>query len=375
MVNQMQISRSLAAFLGLSLGTLLSPLWADSGANHQQRNQNFGVSAGNVNDRSRAFCCGGTAGALLRDSGDGRYALSNNHVFARSDQAAVGEKIIQPGLIDVGCQASKATVIGSLSPYPKLGTNVDAAAALLNSGTMDASGFIEDVGQVSRTVTASIGQSVAKSGRTTGLTTGLVEAVNATVSVQYQRGCGQGQKFVVSYQNQVVTSGGMIAGGDSGSLLVDTSCGAVALLFAGDSTGRAIGNPVGEVLTKLGGAMSKTLSFVTGNTCLLAGATATAGTASSSRGPSQSVVELVRSVLEEHKPELLRGPVIGVGVGRADDNPVEAVIVVYIDRTQGVQPELPAQVRGIRVKRVFTDPFVALPGCGDCGGLESGRCR
>jgi hypothetical protein len=361
--------------LSLSLGTLLSPLWADSGANHQKRNQNFGVSAGNVNDRSRAFCCGGTAGALLRDSGGNQYALSNNHVFARSDQAAVGEQIIQPGLIDVGCRASSATVIGTLSPYPKLGTNVDAAAAALNSGTMDATGFIEDVGHVSGTVTAGIGQSVAKSGRTTGLTTGFVEAVNVTVSVQYQRGCGQGQKFVVSYQNQVVTSGGMIAGGDSGSLLVDRSCRAVALLFAGDSTGRAIGNPVGEVLTKLGGAMGRTLSFVTGSTCLLASATATAGTASSSRGPSQSVVELVRSVLEEHKPELLRGPVIGVGVGRADDNPAEAVIVVYIDRTQGVQPELPAQVRGIRVKRVFTDPFVALPGCGDCDGLQSGRCR
>ncbi len=371
-VNQIRISRELVACLTLSLGTLL---WADSGANHQKRNQHFGVSAGNVNDRSRAFCCGGTAGALLQDSGGGKYALSNNHVFARSDQAAVGEQIIQPGLIDVGCRASSATVIGSLSPYPRLGTNVDAAAAALNSGTMDATGFIEDVGHVSGTAAAGIGQSVAKSGRTTGLTTGVVEAVNATVSVQYQRGCGQGKKFVVSYQNQIVTSGGMIAGGDSGSLLVDSSCRAVALLFAGDSTGRAIGNPIDEVLTKLGGAMRKTLSFVTGSTCLLGSATGAAAPASTSRGPSQSVIELVRSVLEEHKAELLRGPVIGVGVGRAEDNPLEAVIVVYIDRTQGVRPELPAQVRGIRIRRVSTDPFVALPGCTDCGGPDSGRCR
>jgi hypothetical protein len=375
MMNPVRISRDLAAFSVLGLGALLWPVWADSGANHQKRNQHFGVSAGNANDRSRAFCCGGTAGALLQDSGSGRYALSNNHVFARSDQAAVGEQIIQPGLIDVGCRASSATVIGSLSPYPRLGTNVDAAAAALNSGTMDPTGFIEDVGQVSGTTTATIGQSVAKSGRTTGLTTGTIEAVNATVSVQYQRGCGQGKKFVVSYQNQIVTSGGMIAGGDSGSLLVDNSCRAVALLFAGDSTGRAIGNPIGEVLTKLGGAMGKTLSFVTGGTCLLSGPSAASGVASRGRGPSQSVIELVRSVLEEHKPELLRGPVIGTGVGVADDNPLEAVIVVYIDRTQGLRPELPAQVRGIRLKRVFTDPFVALPACAACGGAESGRCK
>lgn len=373
--NRMPQAARVAAFLGLSLGLALGPAWADSGANHQKRNLHFGVSAGNVNDRSRAFCCGGTAGALLKDAGGNQYALSNNHVFARSDQAAAGEQIIQPGLIDVGCQASGATVIGNLSPYPRLGSNVDAAAAALISGTMDATGFIEDVGHVAGTTTPTVGQSIAKSGRTTGLTTGVVEAVNASVSVQYQRGCGGGKKFVVSYTNQVVTSGGMIAGGDSGSLLVDNSCRAVALLFAGDSTGRAIGNPIGEVLTKLGGAMSKSLSFVTGSTCLLGGATASSAAAGSSRGPSQSVIEFVRGVLEQHKPELMRGPVIGVGVGAADENPFEAVIVVYVDRTQGVQPELPAQVRSVRIKRIFTDPFVALPGCAQCGPTDAGRCQ
>jgi hypothetical protein len=356
--------------LFLTAAVLGAPLWADSGANHQTTNNNYGVSAGNAKDSSRAFCCGGTAGALLQASGGPLLVLSNNHVFARTDSAAVGESIIQPGLIDVGCRASNARVIGTLSAYPKLGTNVDAATAVLKSGTMNTGGYIEDVGQVAGTVSPSVGASVAKSGRTTGLTSGTIEAVNASVSVRYQKGCGSGQQFTVSYSNQIVTSPGMIAAGDSGSLLVDTSCKAVGLLFAGDSSGRAIGNPVAEVLQKVGVAVGKTVSFVTGNNCLLSGA---GGTGSSRRrGPSESVIEFARSVVEEHAPQLLGGPVIGVGVGAAEEYPAEAVLVVYIDRTQGVRPELPAQIRGLRVKRVLTDPFVALPACSACGEACAG---
>lgn len=353
-------------FAWLAAVTLSVPLWADSGANHQKTNNNYGVSAGNAKDSSRAFCCGGTAGALLQAQGGPLLVLSNNHVFARTDAAAVGESIIQPGLIDVGCRASSARVIGTLSAYPKLGTNVDAATAVLKSGTMNTAGYIEDVGQVAGTVAPAVGAAVAKSGRTTGLTTGTIEAINVRVSVQYQKGCGSGKKFTVSYTNQIVTSPGMIAAGDSGSLLVDTSCKAMGLLFAGDSSGRAIGNPVAEVLQKVGAAVGNTVSFVTGNTCLLSGAAG--GGPSRRRGPSESVLAFARSVVEEHAPQMLGGPVIGVGVGAADEYPAEAVLVVYVDRTQGVRPALPEQIRGLRVKRVLTDPFVALPACSACGG-------
>lgn len=356
--------------IALAIAVMLSvPSWADSGANHQTTNNNYGVSAGNANDISRAFCCGGTAGALLQAQSGPLLVLSNNHVFARTDAGAVGESIIQPGLIDVGCRASNARVIGSLSAYPKLGTNVDAATAVLKSGTMNTSGYIEDVGQVAGTAAPIVGAAVAKSGRTTGLTTGAIEAINASVSVQYQKGCGSGKKFTVSYKNQIVTSPGVIAAGDSGSLLVDMSCKAMGLLFAGDSSGRAIGNPVAEVLQKVGAAVGKNVSFVTGNTCLLSGAPG--GGPSKRRGPSEGVVEFARSVVEEHAPQLLGGPVIGVGVGAAEEYPAEAVLVVYIDRTQGVRPELPAQIRGLRVKRVLTDPFVALPAC-SCGETCAG---
>src|SRR5215207_7787550 len=145
---------------------------ADGGANHQTRNQHLGVSGGNVNDASKAFCCSGTLGALVTD-GSTKYILSNNHVLARSDQAVAGDDISQPGLIDNGCRV--ATVVADFTGAAPLGSNVDAAIAQLRTGQMDETGFIEDVGVPSSTVVnPTIGLSVAKSGRTTGFTTGNI---------------------------------------------------------------------------------------------------------------------------------------------------------------------------------------------------------
>ena len=206
----------------LVAGSLATPGLADGGPNHQVRNQHFGVSGGNVNDASARFCCSGTLGSLVSD-GTTQYILSNNHVLARSDQATPGDDISQPGLIDSNCQIS--TVVADFTIASPLGTNVDAAIAQLRPGQMDSTGFIEDVGVPNSAVQApSVGLSVAKSGRTTGFTTGTISSINTSVNVQYQKGCGQGKKFVVSYTNQVViNSSTFSAGGDSGSLIVSNS--------------------------------------------------------------------------------------------------------------------------------------------------------
>jgi hypothetical protein len=98
---------------------------------------------------------------------------------------------------------------------------------------------------------------VQKSGRTTGHTTGTVGSINTSVNVQYQIKCGQGRTYILSYTNQVViNSSTFSSGGDSGSLIVtnDTCHQPVALLFAGGSSS-TIGNPIGEVMTKLGSAL------------------------------------------------------------------------------------------------------------------------
>jgi hypothetical protein len=334
----------------LSSPRIISKGSADGGGNHQVQNSHFGVSGGNVNDITRRFCCSGTLGALVKFGGNS-YVLSNNHVLGLSGQARAGDDISQPGLIDNGCRTPP--IVADFTAAPPLGSNVDAAVALLRPGTMDPTGFIEDIGVPSSMVVApSVGLSVAKSGRTTGLTTGTISSINTSVNVQYQRSCGQGKKFVVSYTNQVViNSGTFSAGGDSGSLIVtnNSSHNPVALLFAGSST-TTIGNPIGEVLSKL--------SVALGGTVTVAGTTqAPSMETLPENSPIPQDVELANEAKSRHEGALMSMPgVIGVGV---TGDPSGGAVVVYVDRTMGRDPVLPEHVDNVRVRVVRTDPFVA----------------
>jgi hypothetical protein len=348
--------------LALAAGLLAFPaVFADGGANHQVRNLKFGVSGGNINDISRAFCCSGTLGALVQANGV-NYILSNNHVLARGDQAAAGEDISQPGLIDNGCQP--ATIVADFTAAPPLGSNVDAAVAQLRTGLMLATGEIEDTGVISNAAgTPTVGLAVAKSGRTTGFTTGNISSINTSVSVQYQKGCNQGRKFTVSYTNQVViNSSTFSAGGDSGSLIVsntNANCRqAVALLYAGSST-TTIGNPIGEVLTKLGTALGGgTVSFV-GKTCSASSPNELVSDDPQFSAPVSEAVEKAVKAMKTREIDLITRPgVIGVGVG-ASDSIDQASIVVYIDSTSNVRTKLPKTIKGVKVVRVYTEPFVA----------------
>ena len=122
----------------------------------------LGSSGGNNNDYDTTVqnattyitdCCGGTLGALIQNTGGTQYLLSCNHVLARSDQAAPGETIIQPGLIDAGCypttDGGTETPVGILTaslPLSSSSTNVDAAIAQVNSGAVNTSGAILELG-------------------------------------------------------------------------------------------------------------------------------------------------------------------------------------------------------------------------------------
>lgn len=353
----------------LLFSSLLPSGLADGGGNHKTRNQHFGISGGNVNDHSSAFCCSGTLGSLITD-GSTQYILSNNHVLARSDQAVAGEDVSQPGLIDNSCRV--ATLVADFTGAAPLGSNVDAAVAQLRPGQMDSTGFIEDIGVPGNSiVNASVGLAVAKSGRTTGFTTGTVSSINTSVSVQYQKGCNSGKKFTVSYTRQVIiNSSTFSAGGDSGSLIVsnNASHNPVALLYAGSSTS-TIGNPIGEVLTKLGAALGRTFSFGGGGG---GGAAATTqGGQGVGRQPfipgieslmpqlPQQAVDRASAVLEIHRANLMFQPaVMGVGVGSGTTD-AEAAIIVYVNRDSGARPILPDSIEGIPVVVFLTDQFVA----------------
>lgn len=341
----------------LTIGPVISTL-SDTGPEHRVSSNSYGVSGGNVNDRSSRFCCSGTLGALVQDTGGVQYILSNNHVLARSDQAAIGEDISQPGMIDLGCGVNE--VVADLSAYPALSSNVDAAVAQLRLGAMSPLGEILDIGLISSNpLAATVGLGVRKSGRTTGHTTGSVSSVNASINVQYQRGCGGGKKFTVSFTNQVVVSGsGFSAGGDSGSLIVSTgSCPRpVALLYAGSSSS-TIGNPIGEVLTKVGQAFNpdKTINFV-GTTCTQA----VERTITDDNAPTEAAIEFATASMRPREKNLMSRPgVIGVGVGALDENSMEAAIIVYVDRDADVKPKVPRRINGVRVKVIETDAFVA----------------
>jgi len=202
-----------------------------------------GVSTGHPNITA------GTIGARVTD-GVNVYALSNNHVYANENRAAIGDPVLQPGPYDGGTLADDIGTLAAFVPIDFTGevNYVDAAIAsstkelLGNSTPADGYGTPK-----SAIVDASIGLKVKKYGRTTGETNGRISAINATIEVGYDSG-------VAIFTNQIVISpGNFSAGGDSGSLIVvndkrsDDHLKPVGLLFAGSSL-YTIANPIDSVL-------------------------------------------------------------------------------------------------------------------------------
>lgn len=227
----------------------------------------LGTSGGWRSDLANGFCCGGTLGALIQVGGQQRI-LSNYHVFeadivngGNGTTAQTGNFIIQPGLIDVGCNANSAQNVATLVKSSALpGSNVDASSANVISGMVRTDGAILEIGVPSAsTVGAAINQAVKKSGRTTGLTRSKVSGLNASIQVAYENECAGGQAFVKTFTGQILVGNSgskFLGGGDSGSVMfedVTTNPRAVGLLFAG-STSLAVANPIGQVLSFFGGA-------------------------------------------------------------------------------------------------------------------------
>ena len=201
----------------------------------------------------------GTIGCRVFDA-YGVYALSNNHVYANENQAAITDFVIQPGTFDGG--SSSDDDIGMLYAFKPIvfsifaNNQIDAAIAVTstdvvgNSTPSDGYGSPEAV-----TIAASPGMKVVKYGRTTGQTKGQVDAINATVNIGYDSGVARFVKQII------ITPGGFSAPGDSGSLIVANDKKGkkegpnhrkpVGLLFAGSAT-HTIANPIDLVLDEFG---------------------------------------------------------------------------------------------------------------------------
>jgi hypothetical protein len=215
-----------------------------------------GISIGHVDITA------GTLGCWVRDKSSGaQVILSNNHVMANSNQASLGDPILQPGPADGG--SAPQDTIATLTRFKTVdfssGANntVDGAIATPTDSSIVDHG-IKGIGGGIPTQTRDIGvddlgAAVQKSGRTTEHTQGAVQAVNATVSVKY--GIFEKATFV----DQIIVeapTGDFSAGGDSGSAVLDSEKKLIGLLFAGSEgqegqPGSTIINPIRHVFSQL----------------------------------------------------------------------------------------------------------------------------
>jgi hypothetical protein len=367
-------------------------------ATHETQQKNapvvLGSSGGNNNDYDQANgqvtdCCGGTLGALIKDSNGTQYILSNNHVLARSDRATLSEKIVQPGLIDDNCNpfgntGAATNFVATLSnflPLKSATTNADAAIAQVGSGMVDTSGAILELGSrqggslaaappgTSCTATfqgsscipgkgenAVLNMTVAKSGRTTGLTCATVSAVSLNVNIDYFSDCAESKPYTTkTFTNQIAMSGNQFAdAGDSGSLVVDTAnAEPIGLFFAGglDTSGVSLGvaNPAQDVLNELGSLGSTTYTFV-GTTdhavsCLNYGN----NTATAAQGITITPLQSARAEQGMNQARMLVNTatgILGVATGKSSDSAGEAAVVLYVDQSRNI--DVPATVNGVR---------------------------
>lgn len=223
----------------------------------------------------------GTLGCLVRRAGQ-VFILSNNHVLANSNDAQIGDPILQPGPYDggvlpgdqlatleafvpinfllpeppAGCQIASALMmvlngvghlLGSKTRFRivslQTGTNLVDAAIAKPVRPTDVVDEILGIGPISGTVQGELGMRIKKAGRTTGITNGEITQVDVTVNVGY------GGTRIAQFTDQLM-AGAMSQGGDSGSAVLDEQNRLVGLLFAG-SDNSTILNRIEHVLTAL----------------------------------------------------------------------------------------------------------------------------
>jgi len=363
------IAKKLIAVRGLSILAVCLAVLASAdgppGTNHRKQQSppiKLGTSGSNVKDINSRFCCTGTLGSLV-NSGTTTYILSNNHVLARSNAAALGEAIMQRGYVDTvpTCSRTGTITVANLSKFVKInfgGTanTVDAALAKTISGQV--SSTILDIGTVSSaTVPPALNMAVTKSGRTTGQTFGTINSVNVTVNVGGYGPCGMGTQ-TAKFVNQFLIGPGSFSGaGDSGSLIVKkvpagTKPNPVGLLFAGSST-VTVANPISAVLTAFG-----------------VGFTGLAASAEELRNAMPELVDpqidAATQVKDRYDDYLLTLPeMVGHGVGYSSSGSGVAVIQLFMrTATQEARQAAPSQIEGVPVEIVETGEIHVIPNCG-----------
>ncbi len=382
----------------------LVQLGSSGGNNNDADISEDGAGRSLIND-----CCGGTLGALVRDETGTQYILSNNHVLAESDQGKPGDSIVQPGLIDSNCDQNAGRPVASLRyvvPLSASRSNVDAALAEVNAGTVDPSGAILQLGGTGTGTNGGFGAAapaggqgeaitaasfsaetapllVAKSGRTTGLTCSTLDAIDLSIEVDYYKDCAETQPYYrKTFANQLGIGGdGFADSGDSGALVVNAgSAEPLGLFFAGGTDdhggGFSVAAPIQDVLAELGSEAGREFSIVGGAehpvSCLNYDAkpAAAAAVASAQRKRAESAAR--RNANSLINPAT---GVLDVAAGASADTPGDPAVLIYVDKAYidkakgGVA--VPQTVGGIRTMVIPTDQ--ASLDAGGVGKPPAGR--
>jgi len=220
-----------------------------------------GVSVGHYNITAGTLGCWVTLNGV-------KVMLSNNHVLADSNEAAIDDEILQPGPYDGG--DPDRDLIAKLlyfEPIHFLGEQsgckysqmekavLNARNALLGRGTRydiivpeadynlvdcavakplyqaDVKDEILNIGKINGMISGQLGMPARKMGRTTGYQEGTVTQVDVLTEVSYGAG-----KIAVFEDQLLIEPGGFSAGGDSGSAILDDRNRLFGLLFAGSDT-------------------------------------------------------------------------------------------------------------------------------------------
>lgn len=332
----------------------------------------LGVSGINNNDAGY-----GTLGSLLQDSAGNQYILSNNHVLAQSNQAALGEDIIHPGLwiLPFGAyfKVAELTEFIFISNGDNSVNFVDAAIAKVEPGKVNSKDEIYGLLKKNNLGTPSswplfdppLGMPVMKAGRTTGHTEGRILSVAQSATVN---GCRFFDLIVIEGEPAGTT---FAKPGDSGALVVSKpdpsgKYGAhpVGLLFAGSSAGAnpiSVSNSIWQVFEAFPGlaivgtddepmVLPDPETPITPVTAAIKAPVMIAA--------QDNRIFQLRSIINRHASAIRGIPgVVGIGVAlpRGATTPV---IQIYVEKdTPELKQLLPATLDGEPVQVVETGPI------------------
>ena len=243
---------------------VLPPFRALAAQTQRLRPAQPGLSIGHVDITA------GTFGCVVKRN-DVQFILSNNHVLANSNRAALGTMIVQPGVADggnaandhiaalvefvplafddepaptqpSGCSSSLRPSMGRIAAFNQPGANRVDCALARPEGDYLINADIFGIGLPKGIAVGTLGMAIQKSGRTTGYTKSEIEQIDVTTRVDYD---GK----IATFTGQLM-AGAMSAGGDSGSAVLDMAGNVVGLLFAGSDSNTLI-NPFQAIVEAL----------------------------------------------------------------------------------------------------------------------------